>query len=200
MSPRGRMNRRDDQIKRFLPRHLSWQCSTGQTGGGDQSDQSSTWLHRLHRSDRCASPVRQVRLTGQTGVAQNTCKNNFKHLLTSSTNQTWWVAFVDDHKQGNEPCTHKKHTQVDRSGSKSNVLEKQLRESNHTKKQWFVSWSSPSTKEWLRLRWGACKEQFPQQVGSLSTTFLLSTKGIFSTKRQDHSPYKLPAAHHNLGS
>jgi hypothetical protein len=26
--------------------------------------------------------------TGQTGVAQRTCKNNFKHLLASSTNQT----------------------------------------------------------------------------------------------------------------
>jgi hypothetical protein len=45
--------------------------------------------------------------TGQTGVAQNTYKNNFKHLMTSSMNQTWWVTFVDDHKQGNEPCTHK---------------------------------------------------------------------------------------------
>jgi hypothetical protein len=54
-----------------------------------------------------APPVRPVAETGQTGVAQNTCKSNFKHLLTSSTNQTWWVAFVDDHKQGNEPCTHK---------------------------------------------------------------------------------------------
>jgi hypothetical protein len=28
----------------------------------------------------------------------------------------------------------------------------------------------------------------------------LSTKVIFSTKRQDRSPYKLSAAHHNLGS
>jgi creatinine amidohydrolase/Fe(II)-dependent formamide hydrolase-like protein len=45
--------------------------------------------------------------TGQTGVAQSTCKNNFKQLLTSRTNQTWCVAFVNDHKQGNEPCTHK---------------------------------------------------------------------------------------------
>jgi hypothetical protein len=45
--------------------------------------------------------------TGQTGVAQSTYKNNFKHLLNSSTNQIWWVAFVDDHKQGNEPCKHK---------------------------------------------------------------------------------------------
>jgi hypothetical protein len=45
--------------------------------------------------------------TGQTGVAQSTCKNNFKHLLTSSMNQIWWMAFVDDRKQGNEPCTHK---------------------------------------------------------------------------------------------
>jgi hypothetical protein len=64
------------------------------------------------------TPVRPVRLTGQTGVAQRTCKNNFKHLLASSTNQTQGVAFVDDHKQSNEPCTHKLHTQVDRSGSK----------------------------------------------------------------------------------
>jgi hypothetical protein len=48
-----------------------------------------------------------MRLTGQTSVAQNTCKNDFKHLLTSSMNRTWCVAFVDDHKQGNEPCTHK---------------------------------------------------------------------------------------------
>jgi hypothetical protein len=36
--------------------------------------------------------------------------------------------------------------------------------------------------------------------GSLSTVFLLSTKVIFSTKRQDHNPHKLAAAHHNLGS
>jgi hypothetical protein len=48
-----------------------------------------------------------TRGTGQTGVAQSTCKNNFKLLLTSSVNQTWWVAFVDDHKQGDEACTHK---------------------------------------------------------------------------------------------
>jgi hypothetical protein len=52
----------------------------------------------------------------------------------------------------------------------------------------------------LRLRWGACKGILSQQVGSLSTAFLVSTKAIFSTKRQDHSPYKLVAAHHNLGS
>jgi hypothetical protein len=45
--------------------------------------------------------------TGQTGIAQNTCKNNFKHLLTSSTNWTWCVAFVYEHKQGNDPYTHK---------------------------------------------------------------------------------------------
>jgi hypothetical protein len=52
--------------------------------------------------------------TGQTGaphrsdgVAQNTNKNNFKHLLISSTNWNWCVAFVDEHKQGNDPCTHK---------------------------------------------------------------------------------------------
>jgi hypothetical protein len=44
------------------------------------------------------TPVKPVRLTGQTGVAQSTCKNNFKRLLTSSTNQTWSVASVDDHK------------------------------------------------------------------------------------------------------
>jgi hypothetical protein len=80
------------------------------------------------------------------------------------------------------------------------MLEKQLRESNHTKKQGFVSRSSLPTKERLHLRWGDCKGQFPRQAGSLSTTFLLSTKGIFSTKRQDRSPYKLPTAHHNLGS
>jgi hypothetical protein len=36
------------------------------------------------------------------------------------------VAFVDDHKQGNELCTHKWHTQVDRSGRKSNMLENNL--------------------------------------------------------------------------
>jgi hypothetical protein len=64
----------------------------------------------------------------------------------------------------------------------------------------FVSRSSPPTKEQLRLRWGACKGILPQQAGSLSTAFLISTKAIFSTKRQDHSPYKLVAAHHNLGS
>jgi hypothetical protein len=79
-----------------------------------------TWADSVHRSDRWwwpvrpvrhwtsqETPVRPVRLACQTGVAQSTCKNNFKHLLTSSTNQTWWVAFVDDHKQGNEPCIHK---------------------------------------------------------------------------------------------
>jgi hypothetical protein len=60
MSPRGGVNRRDDQFKLFLPKHLSWQCSTGQTGGDDWSDRSSTGLHRWHRSDRCASPVRPV--------------------------------------------------------------------------------------------------------------------------------------------
>jgi hypothetical protein len=77
-----------------------------------------TWAESVHRSDRGwwlvrpithwasqDAPVRPVRLTGQTSVAQSTCKNNFKHLLTSSMNQTWWVDFVDDYKQGNEPCT-----------------------------------------------------------------------------------------------
>jgi hypothetical protein len=48
-----------------------------------------------------------MNLTGQTGVAQRTCKNNFKHLLASSMNETQDVAFVDDNKQSNEPCTHK---------------------------------------------------------------------------------------------
>jgi hypothetical protein len=64
----------------------------------------------------------------------------------------------------------------------------------------FVSRSSPPTKERLRLRGGACKGILPQQVGSLSTAFLASTKAIFYTKRRDHCPYKLAAAHHNLGS
>jgi hypothetical protein len=80
----------------------------------------NTWADSAHQSDQWWWPVRPVRhwtsqetpvrlvcLTSQTGMAQSTCKNNFKHLLTSSKNQTWWVAFVDDHKQGNEPCTHK---------------------------------------------------------------------------------------------
>jgi hypothetical protein len=74
------------------------------------------------------------------------------------------------------------HTQVDRSGSKSNMLEKQHREATHTNKQGFVSRSSPPTKERLRLRWGACKGQFQPQARSLSTNFILFTKGIFSTK------------------
>jgi hypothetical protein len=39
---------------------------------------------------------------------------------------------------------------------------------------------------------------FPQQVESLSTTFILSTKAILFTKWQDHNPHKLAAAHHNL--
>jgi hypothetical protein len=52
------LNRRDDQIKLFLPEYLSWQCSTGQTGGDDRSDWSSTGLHRWHQSDWRASPVR----------------------------------------------------------------------------------------------------------------------------------------------
>jgi hypothetical protein len=81
MSPRGGVNRRDDQIKLYLPQTLE--------------------LTVLHRSDRWwwqvrpvkhwssqVIPVRPVRLTGQTGVAQRTCRNNFKHLLASSTNQT----------------------------------------------------------------------------------------------------------------
>jgi hypothetical protein len=92
MSPRGGLNRRDDRFKLFFPESLCCQCPsvrlvvvTGQTG------------HSLTFT----------RGTGQTGVAQCTCKNNFKILLTSSTNQTWCVAIVDDHKQGNEPCIHK---------------------------------------------------------------------------------------------
>jgi hypothetical protein len=55
------------------------------------------------------------------------------------------------------------------------------------KRQEFVSRSSPPTKERLRLRWGACKGTFPQQVRSLSTTFLFFTKAILFTKRQDHN-------------
>jgi hypothetical protein len=43
-------------------------------------------------------------------------------------------------------------------------------------------------------------EELVKQAVSFSTTFLLSTKAIFSTKRQDHSPHKLATAHHNLRS
>jgi hypothetical protein len=31
-------------------------------------------------------------------------------------------------------------------------------------------------------------------------TFLLSTKAIFSIKRQGHNPHELAVAHHNLGN
>jgi hypothetical protein len=48
----------------------------------------------VHRSDRCSTKHLQKQL---------------KHLLTSSTNQTWWVAFVNDQKQGNEPYTQVPH-------------------------------------------------------------------------------------------
>jgi hypothetical protein len=79
------------------------------------------------------------------------------------------------------------------------MLEKQLRDPNHMKKQGFVSPSSPPTKNGY-----ISVEEFVRDNShnnrSLSTTFLLSTKGIFSTKRQDRKPYKLPAADHNLGS
>jgi hypothetical protein len=54
MSPRVGVNRQDHQIKLFLPEHLSWQCSTDQTGGDDRSDRSSTRLHKRHRLDRWA--------------------------------------------------------------------------------------------------------------------------------------------------
>jgi hypothetical protein len=79
-----------------------------------------TWYVSVHWSDRWWWLVRPVARwasqealvkplpsTGMTGVAQSTCKNNFKLLLTSSTNQTWWVALVHDHRQGNDPYTHK---------------------------------------------------------------------------------------------
>jgi hypothetical protein len=124
-----------------------------------------TWADSVHWSDRWwwpvrpvrhwtsqETPVRSVRLTGQTGVAQSSCKTNFKHLLTSSTNQTWWVAFVNDHKKGNEPCTHKQVSHSSRSKQKQiKYARKELREATHTKKQGFVSRSSPPTKERLRL-------------------------------------------------
>jgi hypothetical protein len=79
-----------------------------------------TWTVRHHWSERWGwsvrpvtssaqqlAPVGPLPSTSQTGEPQRTCKNSFRLLLTSNTNQTWWVPLVDDHKQGNEPCTHK---------------------------------------------------------------------------------------------
>jgi hypothetical protein len=64
----------------------------------------------------------------------------------------------------------------------------------------FVSRSSPPTKERYVSVEELVRELSHNQVGSLSTPFVFSTKVIFSTKRQDHSPHKLAAAHHYLGS
>jgi hypothetical protein len=44
------------------------------------------------------------------------------------------------------------------------------------------------------------RELSHKKSGLFLTTFLLSAKAIFFTKRQDHSPHKLVDAHHNLGS
>jgi hypothetical protein len=80
------------------------------------------------------------------------------------------------------------------------MLEKQLREANHKRcKDLFLEVHRPLRNDYVSFE-ELVRENSPQQARSLSTSFLLSTKAIFFTKRQDHIPHKLPAAHHNLGN
>jgi hypothetical protein len=50
-------------------------------------------------------------------------QNNSSLLLTSSTNLHSWVAPVDDHEQGNDPCTQRQAHPSTSSRSKVNMLE-----------------------------------------------------------------------------
>jgi hypothetical protein len=81
MPPRGGVNMRDDQIKLFFLENLNCHAPsvrpvrlTSQTGPS---------------SARGRALLRPLPCTGQASVAQSTCKNSFKLLLTSSMNETW---------------------------------------------------------------------------------------------------------------
>jgi hypothetical protein len=105
---------RDDQIKLF-PRKLELH-----------------WHRRLDRPWR-AEPEGAIRLG--PGAVRPPCpvnlQNNSSLLLTSSTNLSSWVAPVDDHEQGNDPCTQRQAHPSRSSGSKVNMLEIKTSEANH---------------------------------------------------------------------
>jgi hypothetical protein len=53
---------------------------------------SDRWCWPVTGSASQESLVRPLPCTGPTGASQRTYKNNFKLILTSNTNQNWWVA------------------------------------------------------------------------------------------------------------
>jgi hypothetical protein len=77
---------------------------------------------------------------------------------------------------------------------------KQFREAEHNETQGFVSQVHLSLKKGYVSVEEPARQLSHDKVRSFSTTFLLSTKAIFPTKREDQSPHKLATAHHNLGS
>jgi hypothetical protein len=79
------------------------------------------------------------------------------------------------------------------------MLEKQLREANHKEMQGFVSRSSHPLRNGYVSVEELVRESSHNKSGLFQPLFFFPLRHLF-TKRQDHSPHKLPAAHHNLGS
>jgi hypothetical protein len=79
------------------------------------------------------------------------------------------------------------------------MLQQQLRESNHTKKQdLFSEVHHPLRNGYVSVE-ELVRDDSHNKLGLFQPLSSFPLRGS-STKRQDRIPYKLPTAHHNLGS